>query len=56
MRLLEKSTARNIFDSLKEAVKFGYSQKLILQALRDGTEYRGCLWKFDIMKNSNQKP
>ena len=54
--MIKNNKTLRIFDSLKEAVKFGYSQKLILQALRDGTEYRGCLWKFDIMKNSHNKP
>lgn len=44
------------FYSLKEAEKYGYSKKLILQALRDETEYRGCLWKFDLLKNSSKKP
>lgn len=54
--MIKNNKTLRIFDSLKEAVKFGYSQKLILQALRDGTEYRGYLWKFKMIKNSPQKP
>ena len=52
--MIKNNKTLRIFDSLKEAVKFGYSQKLILQALRDGTEYRGCLWKLKKKKNSQK--